>query len=315
MFRIFAVIFLHLTGICLAQNSSLPKDCPIDIRRIDEGYLIYNSTRTARARFARQNRPWYITASVTDRRGPNIVFGDVDTLQEVGVFISVHKTLADPRYPAGRDIRLCSSMLKASNRTSENPPDIDAPENITYAKHSCKGVISEKCIREFENATYTATGRPRKCPGLQSLDFSDECKEYIGHSQTIPRNFSSARCSVDKMPYVDLPEDYITFDIGLGVGIFGDEDRKDFDTYDLRVQQTIPLLFSASPGAGKNTLICIAPDQVIPGSRKPQLELEGEAEEPEEDEEPEDDENLASRVGGLGASVFLGVGAIIFSLL
>ncbi|QGI78676.1 hypothetical protein CEK25_005405 [Fusarium fujikuroi] len=248
-------------------------------------------------------------------RGPNIVFGDVDTLQEVGVFISVHKTLADPRYPAGRDIRLCSSMLKASNRTSENPPDIDAPENITYAKHSCKGVISEKCIREFENATYTATGRPRKCPGLQSLDFSDECKEYIGHSQTIPRNFSSARCSVDKMPYVDLPEDYITFDIGLGVGIFGDEDRKDFDTYDLRVQQTIPLLFSASPGAGKNTLICIAPDQVIPGSRKPQLELEGEAEELEEDEEPEDDENLASRVGGLGASVFLGVGAIIFSLL
>lgn len=102
------------------------------------------------------------------------------------------------------------------------------------------------------------------------------------------------------MPYLDLPKDYITFGSGLWVGLVGDEDRKDFDMYDLRVQQTFPLLFSA---AGMSRLICIAPDQVVPGSRKPQLELEGE------------DENLASRVGGLGPAVFLGVGAIIFSLL
>ncbi|KAI1029322.1 hypothetical protein LB504_010752 [Fusarium proliferatum] len=98
------------------------------------------------------------------------------------------------------------------------------------------------------------------------------------------------------MPYLDLPKDYITFGSGLWAGLIGDEDRKDFDMYDLRVQQTIPLLFSSA-------------DQVVPGSRKPQLEMEG------EDEEPEEDENLASRVGGLGPAVLLGVGAIVFSLL
>ncbi|CVL06188.1 uncharacterized protein FMAN_03834 [Fusarium mangiferae] len=307
MFRIFVAIFLYLTGICLAQNSSLPKDCPTEIRDLDEGYLIYNSTRTARTRFPGQNWPWYITAAITDRRGPDLVFGDVDTSQELSVFISVHKTITSSRYSAGRtDTRVCSSMLKAVNRTSENPPDVDAPEDITYAEHSCKGVISEKCIREFENATYNVTWLSRKCPGLHSLDFSDECREYLWFSQSTPRHFDPPHCSIDKMPYLDLPKDYMTFGSGLWAGLIGDEDRKDFDMYDLRVQQTIPLLFSS---AGTNRLICIAPDQAVPGSRKPQLELEG------EDEEPEEDENLASRVGGLGPAVFLGVSATIFSLL
>ncbi|KAF5617580.1 uncharacterized protein FTJAE_12598 [Fusarium tjaetaba] len=303
MLRLFAVIFLHLAGICLAQNSSLPKDCTTEIRRIDEGYLIYNSTRTARTSFAGQNRPWYITLAVTDRRGPGIVFGGVDTSQELSTFISVHKTLADRK---NSDIRVCPSMLEASNRTSENPPDMDASENTSYENHSCKGVVSEKCIGEFENSTHGIPADATKCPSLYSLDLSDECRALLSISQTIPRNFSSARCSLDKMPYLDLPEDYLTFGSGLWTGLIGDEDRKDFDKYDLRVQQTIPLLISA---AGTNRLICIAPDKVVPGSRKPQLELEG------DDDEPEEDENSASRAGGLGAAILLGVGAMIFSLL
>ncbi|KAF5555087.1 hypothetical protein FNAPI_6244 [Fusarium napiforme] len=320
MFRIFAIIFLHLAGICLAQNSSLPKNCTTEIRRIDEDYLIYNSTRTARTSFAGQNRPWYITLAVTDRRRPDIVFGGVDTSQELSTFISVHKTLADRK---NSDIRVCPSMLEASNRTSENPPDMDAPENTSYENHSCKGVVSEKCIGEFENSTHGIPADATKCPSLYSLDLSDECRALLSISQSIsepslgcltmcanynvsaiPRNFSSARCSLDKMPYLDLPEDYLTFGSGLWTGLIGDEDRKDFDKYDLRVQQTIPLLISA---AGTNRLICIAPDQVVPGSRKPQLKLE--------EDEPEEDENKASRAGGLGAAIFLGVGAMIFSLL
>ncbi|KAF5709468.1 hypothetical protein FMUND_10078 [Fusarium mundagurra] len=309
MFRIFAVIFLCLAGISLAQNSSLPKDCPAEIQHIDEGYLIYNSTRTARTTFAGQNWPWYITAAVTDRRAPDLEFGGVDTSQELSIFISVHKTLANPRYSAGRDTRVCSSLLKAVNRTSENPPDMNAPENTPYANHSCKGVISEKCIGEFENSTHAVPGRATRCPSLHSLGLSDECREYLYIGQTIPRNFSSARCSVDKMPYIDLPKDYITFGTGLWTGLIGDEDRKNFDMYDLRVQQTIPLLFSASLGPGMNRLICIAPDQVVPGSRKPQLKLEG------DDEEPEEAENSASRAEGLEAALFLSVGATIFGLL
>jgi hypothetical protein len=108
------------------------------------------------------------------------------------------------------------------------------------------------------------------------------------------------------MPYLDLPENYTTFGSGLWVGLDGDKDRGDFDLYDLRVQQTIPLLFSVSTGAGMSRMICMAPDQVVSGSRKPELKLEG---------ADEEDENMASRVGGLGAAVFLSVGAMIFSLL
>ncbi|KAF5551878.1 hypothetical protein FMEXI_3133 [Fusarium mexicanum] len=213
----------------------------------------------------------------------------------------------DPENSAGRNIRVCSSILSSSNRTSENPPDMDAPDNPSYANHSCKGVVSEKCIGEFENSTHGVPARAAKCPTLYSLDLSDKCKEYISGSLIDPRNFSSARCSVNKMPYLDLPEDYITFSSGFGIGLFGNKDQKDFDMYDLRVQQTMPLLFSA---AGMDRLICIAPDQVVPGSRKPQLKLE------EDDEEEEEEENLASRAGGLeAATVLLGVSAIIFSLL
>ncbi|RBQ96458.1 hypothetical protein FVER53263_12671 [Fusarium verticillioides] len=246
MFRVFAVVALHLAVTCMAQNSSLSEDCPAEIQHIDEGNLIYNSTRTARTRFRGQSLPWYITAAITDRRAPNLTFRGVDTSQELSVFISVPKTLPETGSPAGSDVRLCSSMLKALNRTSENPPDMDAPDDTPAA----------------------------------------------------------ARCSVDKMPYIDLPTDYMTFGTGLWTGLIGDEDRKDFDMYDLRVQQTIPLLFSA---AGMSRLICIAPDQVVPGSRKPQLKLE--------EDEPEEDENTAPRAGGLGAAIFLGVGAMIFSLL
>lgn len=180
-----AFIWLHLLGTCLAQNSSLPKDCPVDIRQVDEGYLIYNSTRTARTTFAGQNWPWYITATVTDRRAPGLEFGGVDTSQELSVFISVHKTLANPKYSDGRDTRVCSSMLKAVNRTSENPPDMDAPDNTPYAKHSCKGVMSEKCIGEFENSTHAVPGRATRCPSLHSLGLSDECREYLYISQSI----------------------------------------------------------------------------------------------------------------------------------
>lgn len=56
--------------------------------------------------------------------------------------------------------------------------------------------------------------------------------------------------------------------------------------------------------SSESKLLCIAPNQVVAGSRKPESKLED-----------EEDENLASQVRGLGA-VFLSVGVVmIFSLL
>lgn len=182
MFRVFAVVALHLAVTCMAQNSSLSEDCPAEIQHIDEGNLIYNSTRTARTRFRGQSLPWYITAAITDRRAPNLTFRGVDTSQELSVFISVPKTLPETGSPAGSDVRLCSSMLKALNRTSENPPDMDAPDDTPYANHSCKGVISEKCIREFENSTHLVDGPIKECQSLVSLNLSDDCRDYLWFS-------------------------------------------------------------------------------------------------------------------------------------
>ena len=120
------------------------------------------------------------------------------------------------------------------------------------------------------------------------------------------RNFSSTRCSLDEMPYLDLPANYTTFGAGW-VGLDGEGDVDDFDLYDERVQRTIPVLMSVANGNDniETKLLCIAPDQVVPGSRKPESKLGDE----------EEDENAAPRVRGLGA-VFLGVGIVmLFSLL
>jgi hypothetical protein len=115
------------------------------------------------------------------------------------------------------------------------------------------------------------------------------------------------------MPYLDLPANYTTFGTWW-TELDGEGDVDDFDLYDERVQRTIPVLMSVANGDDsiETKLLCIAPDQVVPGSRKPESKLRGEEEEEEEDG---DDENTASQVRGLGA-VFLGVGIVmIFSLL
>jgi hypothetical protein len=183
MLRLFAVIWLYLSRICLAQNSSLPKDCSVEIKPVDEGFLMYNSTRTAPSRFIGQSAPWYITATVTDRRAPNLVFGDVDTSQELSVFTSVPRTLVATQ--RGRDSRVCPYMMKAVNKTSENPPDMDTDDDPSFANHSCKGVISDNCIKEFENSTFAVGGGSSKCPSLQSFDLSEECKEHLFIGQSI----------------------------------------------------------------------------------------------------------------------------------
>jgi len=109
------------------------------------------------------------------------------------------------------------------------------------------------------------------------------------------------------MPYLDIPDNHRTYGTYISLGEDGDIDYDDYDMYDIRVQQTIPMFMMVSTrGVSDSKMLCIAPNKVVRGSRKPELKLEGVEKE---------DENTASRVGGLGAAVFLGVGAMIFSLL
>ncbi|KAG5755812.1 hypothetical protein H9Q70_001600 [Fusarium xylarioides] len=258
-----AFIWLHLLGTCLAQNSSLPKDCPSEIQDFDKG-ITFNASGTLPVKFKGQDDPWYISTAVTDERNKR------RALEWLQAFISVPRKLVGSL--AGKNVEVCPYMLKGLNNTSENPEDAD---------ESCKGVVSDECIEEFENLTLPLVP---------------------------PRNFSTARCSLDKMPFLDIPDDHKTYGTCISSGYDGDENTDDFEMHDLRVQQTIPIfMMVSSNGVADTKLLCIAPNKVVSGSRKPELKLE-------ETGDEDEDENKASRVGGLGA-VFLSIGVMIFTLL
>lgn len=60
-------------------------------------------------------------------------------------------------------------MLKGLNNTSEDPDDAD---------ESCKGVMSDECIEEFENLTLPL-GTSKNCPSYQDFDLSEKCKLHL----------------------------------------------------------------------------------------------------------------------------------------
>ncbi|RKL21070.1 hypothetical protein BFJ68_g2341 [Fusarium oxysporum] len=268
MFRMFALVWLYLLGTCLARNSSLPGDCPTEITDVDKG-VTFNASGTLPVKFKGQRDPWYISTAVTDERDQNRTFINGHSMQWLRAFISVPRQLVGSL--DGKTVEVCPYMLKGLNNTSGDPHDAD---------ESCKEVMSDECIEEFENLTL-----PR----------------------VPPRNFSTARCSLDKMPYIDIPDNHRTYGTYISLGEDGDIDYDDYDMYDIRVQQTISMFIMVSTrGVSDSKMVCIAPNKVVQGSRKPELKLEGAEQE---------DENTASRVGGLGAAIFLGVGAVIFCLL
>lgn len=90
-----------------------------------------------------------------------------------------------------------------------------------------------------------------------------------------PLNFSSSRCALDELPSIDLPENYKTFGgFPEGALLAGDRELDEYDAYDLRVRQPIPLLLTARSGNTRQSkMVCIAPNNVVDGSRIPELDF------------------------------------------
>jgi hypothetical protein len=92
-----------------------------------------------------------------------------------------------------------------------------------------------------------------------------------------PLNFSSSRCTLDELPSIDLPENYKTFGgFPGGALLAGDRELEEYDAYDLRVRQPIPLLLTAQfddTRTRQRKMVCIAPNNVVEGSRIPELEF------------------------------------------
>ncbi|KAF5618645.1 hypothetical protein F52700_12165 [Fusarium sp. NRRL 52700] len=285
----FALIWLYLLGTCLAQNSSLPEDCsPSEFT--DDGdrrILFFNASGTLPFKLQGQEDPFYISAVITDERDQNR-----GSEQWLNGFISVPRPLAGSI--DNQTVGVCSYMFQGLNSSSENPDDADG---------SCEGVVSDECVEELENSILPiSTGG--NCKVSTPLNLSDECKKHLTLYQLVqPRNITEGNCTIDKMPHLQVPDSYRVYGGSLSQGEAGGE-YDEFDSYDMRVQQTIPIFTVVSGGGiSDRKMVCVAPNKIVPGSRKPKLELE-----------ETEDENTAARVGGLGA-VFLTVGVMIFSLL
>lgn len=90
-----------------------------------------------------------------------------------------------------------------------------------------------------------------------------------------PANFSGPRCSDDGVDNIDLPDGYRSYYTNGG-GSIGDLGQKidSYSEYDRHVRQSIPFLvmvqFTNQSVSNVPILLCVAPDNLVAGSRVPE---------------------------------------------
>ncbi|KXX80991.1 hypothetical protein MMYC01_205173 [Madurella mycetomatis] len=214
-----------LSGTLLATAQSSFDDCPRPIQDIADDNTSFNSTGSASFSLGlegdaeggggeQQGGSWYLSYSLTDRRGDNINFGSWVTAQELNVYLSVPESLIGTRQ--GNDTRFCMYMMPGQNETSRD------------GSGSCSGVLSDECLRALRN---TPPPTEERCP---QADIEEQCGWRISVGR------------VGSVPHVDLPTDYLTYGGFTDTYLLPpDPDRDSFEVYDLRVRQPIPMLITA----------------------------------------------------------------------
>jgi hypothetical protein len=88
-----------------------------------------------------------------------------------------------------------------------------------------------------------------------------------------PHNFSSAACTLDDLPNINLPDNYRTYG-GFVAGQLNppDSSKDSFKVYDLRVRQPVPVVITARGQDDERhaEVLCLAPSNVTEGSRVPE---------------------------------------------
>ncbi|KAI8665615.1 hypothetical protein LRP88_03881 [Fusarium phalaenopsidis] len=235
--------------------------CPASVRKINDGNVTFNATGDTSVTFVDKD-PWHLSLTIEDSRRENTRYGsEWDTLQDLGVFLSVPESFIGTR--DGNRTQVCTYRMEGQNTTS------DAEDNS--AKLSCNGILSEDCQRALRSVSAPKDG---ECPSAPS-SVAEACEESISIWTSIPLNFSSSNCSVDELPGVSLPDDYETFQLSGGGLVPPDAEKDSFEIYDLRVQQPIPILLSVRLPDGKAAaeVICLAPSNITQSSRKPKAEF------------------------------------------
>ncbi|RMJ14412.1 hypothetical protein CDV36_005913 [Fusarium kuroshium] len=235
--------------------------CPAPIEKINAGNVTFNATGDTSVAFINKD-PWHLSLTIEDSRRENTRYGsEWNTLQDLGVFLSVPESFIGTR--DGNRTQVCTYRMEGQNATS------DAEDNS--AKLSCNGILSEDCQNALRSVSAPKDG---ECPSAPS-NVAEACAESINIWTSVPLNFSTSNCSIDELPGVTLPNDYETFQLSGGGLVPPDTNKDSFEVYDLRVQQPIPILLSVRLPDGKSAaeVICLAPSNITQSSRKPEAEF------------------------------------------
>ncbi|KAJ5023212.1 hypothetical protein J3E72DRAFT_378460 [Bipolaris maydis] len=235
-------------------NDSSVRGCSGPIQVIARDEFPINSTGTARLAHGSAREPWYVSLTITDRRQRGVVYGDSITWQQLEGFLSVPSSLAGSQ--RDNQTEYCMFMLPPRDPSSQEEAG------------DCTGVLSDECMRSLIHNTPSI--RDGRCH--TPSDVEEACGTNVPLVSRSPSNFSSTDCTLTGLPHIDLPEDYRTYG-DLPVAVYGGgNDRENFDLYDKNVHQVVPMLFTikSSDGTVENKAVCLAPDNVLEGSRVPE---------------------------------------------
>ena len=261
-------------------NSSMEQNCRSHFQGVNNGSITFNSTGSTPFQLDGLEK-WHLSYGLIDRRREDLVSGPRATSQTLATYLSVPETFIGSK--RGNGTNYCLYLFHGQNETSDAEPG--------DGNSSCNGVLDSRCLSYLSQAS----GPPSdaSCP---DIDVPDECGtdiwmrygqsvfliELIFFSLTLclldsPGNFSDPECAVRRLPGINLPNGYRTYEALVGSEIPPPDSSTDsFEMYDLRVRQPVPMLIvSQSEGLpGWNAeVICLAPSNVTEGSREPEGEF------------------------------------------
>ncbi|KAM0277632.1 hypothetical protein ACHAQH_005660 [Verticillium albo-atrum] len=244
-----ATTLISLISPTSAQRNITYDNCPLPIRHVAND-RVWNATGSIPISPLNGNEDWYVSTTLTDLRNTNVYYDGWPTGQDLGIFLSVPSDFVSSE--TANATRICGYTMRGQNATSEGDGS---------GKDSCRGVLSDECVEEALKTPMPPDDGP--CP---ELDVGDKCDVSTRY-----RTF----CIWDNLPHVDIPSGHRSFAGFPGGHIMPpDAEETEFDVYDLRVRQTVPMLFTVRSGSQEKAhMVCVAPSNVVEGSREPEAEF------------------------------------------
>ncbi|KAI8660328.1 hypothetical protein NCS57_01009700 [Fusarium keratoplasticum] len=237
-------------------------ECSGTLEEIREGNLVFNSTMTV-AFAPSPGVPWLFTLGLSDWREEGSTWGDFDSSQHIETFLSIPNDIVNSTRAS--ETRVCIYMMDGQNATANDG---------NKSGHSCNGVLSDECQKALRSIKGPADDGT--CPDPPD-SVKEACNQYVYPQWGTPQTYNNTNCTTSSLPGVGLPGGYKTFPV-VGTSLFpADSPIDSYKMYDLRVRQPIPFLFTMEfHDEGLRTateLLCVAPSQLMKGSRKPEGEF------------------------------------------